>query len=188
MFRGRSTSTEALTPAALHAFADANCVIEAFRAVAQVRRDSPAIIENGRVTTYAELAAKTQIVASQLGENCSTVAVLTTRSANTIVALLGVLAAGGIYCPVDPRYPDVRQDAMMRAGGCSTIIATGAGLPIKEGRRVLKAETHIGGGDRPDHDWCWSIIPISRHIYCSLPVRRDVPKVFSCRAVRFSAP
>ena len=99
MFRGRSTSTEALTPAALHAFADANCVIEAFRAVAQVRRDSPAIIENGRVTTYAELAAKTQIVASQLGENCGTVAVLTTRSANTIVALLGVLTAGGILLP-----------------------------------------------------------------------------------------
>jgi amino acid adenylation domain-containing protein len=152
MFRGRSTSTEALTPAALHAFADANCVIEAFRAVAQVRRDSPAIIENGRVTTYAELAAKTQIVASRLGENCGTVAVLTTRSANTVVALLGVLTAGGIYCPVDPRYPDVRQEAMMRAGGCSTIIATGAALPIKEGRRVLTVEAHIGGGDRPDHE------------------------------------
>ncbi|TML27327.1 MAG: amino acid adenylation domain-containing protein, partial [Actinobacteria bacterium] len=44
----------------------------------------------------------------------------TTHSPEIVVGLLGVLAAGATYCPIDPTFPAQRQQAMRSAAGCRT--------------------------------------------------------------------
>ena len=44
-----------------------------------------------------------------------------------MVALLGTLAAGGSYCPIDPTFPLERQRALLRASGARLVLATAPG-------------------------------------------------------------
>jgi nonribosomal peptide synthetase protein VioO len=89
--------------------------------------DSIAIIDNERPVTYAELARRMRCVASALGPRPGTVGVLTARSAHTIAALLGVLAAGGAYCPIDPGFPAERIEDLMGAAECQALIDSRSG-------------------------------------------------------------
>jgi amino acid adenylation domain-containing protein len=80
----------------------------------QVRRtpDAVAVVFEGRQYTYLEINARANQVAHYLrtlgvGPNVL-VDVLMVRSADLIVALLGVLKAGGAYVPLDPNFPKDR--------------------------------------------------------------------------------
>ncbi len=99
-------------------------LMEAFFQTARLNANDPAIIYNGRLLTYGEVAVRVRQVASQLGPDCGVIGVLTSRSPETIVALLGVLAAGGTYCPIDPTLPSERQSMLIRVSGCKSVIAT----------------------------------------------------------------
>lgn len=63
--------------------------------------------------TYGRLLATADAVAAALHgvglRNEDTVAVVGGRSARTVLALVGVLHAGGAYCVVDPGLPPARQ-------------------------------------------------------------------------------
>ncbi|MEV5976565.1 amino acid adenylation domain-containing protein [Streptomyces sp. NPDC052114] len=80
----------------------------------QVRRapDATAIVEGERTLSYAELAAASGRFAAYLTDlgvgRGDRVAVLMERSADLLVALLGVWWAGAAYVPVDPEYPAER--------------------------------------------------------------------------------
>jgi amino acid adenylation domain-containing protein len=50
------------------------------------------------------------------------VALHATHTTGTVVGLLGVWAAGGTYCPVDPAFPAPRRRAMVAAAGCRTVL------------------------------------------------------------------
>ena len=78
--------------------------------------DHPAIVDNGREVSYAELRGLVATVARRLGDRPGVVGVSATHSLATIVGLYGVWAAGGTYCPVDPAFPAARRDAML--AGC----------------------------------------------------------------------
>jgi hypothetical protein len=78
--------------------------------------DHPAIVDNGREVSYAELRGLVATVARRLGDRPGVVGVSATHSLETIVGLYGVWAAGGTYCPVDPAFPAGRRDAML--AGC----------------------------------------------------------------------
>jgi amino acid adenylation domain-containing protein len=88
--------------------------------VAQTTRRSPAAIAvsfDGREMTYAELDRRADVVAYRLqclgvGRD-SIVAVLLDRSADLVVAMLGVLKAGGAFMPLDPAQPANRVAAML---------------------------------------------------------------------------
>jgi amino acid adenylation domain-containing protein len=71
--------------------------------------DAPACLAEAGSLTYAELDRKSSQVAHSLvasGVRSETpVGVLFHRSAELLVATLGVLKAGGCYVPVDPQYP-----------------------------------------------------------------------------------
>jgi nonribosomal peptide synthetase protein VioO len=95
--------------------------------------DGPAIIDNGRPVTYAELEHRMRRVASALGPGPGTVGVLTTRSARTIAALLGVLAAGGAYCPIDPGFPAERITELTAAAQCQVVIDSRAAATRRAG-------------------------------------------------------
>ncbi|WP_344580773.1 amino acid adenylation domain-containing protein [Nonomuraea roseoviolacea] len=96
--------------------------MEAFSETVRLHPDRPAVTRHDRTVTYAELDAWVRATARRLGPEPGVVGVLTSRSANTVAALLGTLAAGGVYCPIDPAYPWPRRETLMAASGCRVVI------------------------------------------------------------------
>jgi nonribosomal peptide synthetase protein VioO len=72
----------------------------------------PAIVHNGIPSGYGRLAEDVAEVRRRLGPRPGTVAVAARHDPATIVAMLGVWAAGGTYCPIDPQFPPARREAM----------------------------------------------------------------------------
>jgi amino acid adenylation domain-containing protein/FkbM family methyltransferase len=76
-----------------------------------------ALVCQGRELTYGELNTRADRLANRLrarGVGANTlVALAAERSLEMVVAILGVLKAGGAYLPLDPAYPRERLDLMM---------------------------------------------------------------------------
>ena len=102
---------------------------------AQVRRTPEAVavvgLDGGGIT-YAELAARSTrlaryLVAQGVGPE-RVVGVRMERSADTVVALLGILKAGGVYLPLDPAYPSERLAFMTADAGAMLVLESIEGL------------------------------------------------------------
>ncbi len=91
----------------------ASTVLAAVRAQAQASPASPALVSDHETIAYAELWARVQDHAAALGDRPGVVAVPAVHDPATVVALLGCWAAGGTYCPIDPRYPADHAGAML---------------------------------------------------------------------------
>src|SRR4051812_2353179 len=115
-------------------------VIEAFEHACLRFPDRPAIVHNGQVVDYEALGLMVRATARKLGPRPGVVGVLTTRSPGSIVGLLAVLAAGGTYCPIDPTFPAPRQQAMLAAAGCRTVLASRPDLVEPAGVRRLEVK------------------------------------------------
>lgn len=79
--------------------------------------ESPALVYQDRVTTYGELRRRARrlaqrLLAAELRPG-SPVAVFADRSPDTAVAQLGIMAAGGVYVPIDPTLPVARREQML---------------------------------------------------------------------------
>ncbi|GLZ81485.1 hypothetical protein Afil01_62920 [Actinorhabdospora filicis] len=96
-----------------------------------------AILHNGAPIGYRELTARASAVAAALGPHPGAVGVYTSRTPETVIALLGVLTAGGAYVPVDPAYPEERQEAMLAAAGTGTVLVTAPGQAPPPGAVVV---------------------------------------------------
>ncbi len=135
---------------------------------AQARRtpDAVAVAFEGATLTYAELDARSASLAATLrgmGVGPETrVGVCMERSAELVVALLGVLRAGGAYVPLDPGYPADRL-AYMVADAAVPVLLTQERLvgTIPEfGGEVVVVDTPLppapsparGEGGRVDSD------------------------------------
>jgi nonribosomal peptide synthetase protein VioO len=97
-------------------------LIEAFLHAAAAHPGRPAIVHNGQAIRYAELADAVWAVADLIGPSPGAVGVAATHSPGTVAALLGIWAAGGTYCPVDPAFPAPRRQMMLAAAGCRTLL------------------------------------------------------------------
>ncbi|MFF1309176.1 AMP-binding protein, partial [Streptomyces sp. NPDC058307] len=89
-----------------------------------------ALVSDEVELSYAELDARAnklarRLVAAGVGPE-SVVAVVMERSPDLVVALLGVLKAGGAYLPVDPAYPVGRLVFMLGDARPSCVITTEA--------------------------------------------------------------
>ncbi|MFF3687025.1 amino acid adenylation domain-containing protein [Streptomyces sp. NPDC002187] len=113
---------------------------QAFTRQARRTPDAIALVHDAGRTTYAELDARAEVLAHRLVAQGVTpqcvVAVAVPRSADTLVALLGVLKAGAAYVPVDVDYPADRVRYMLADSGARTVVATEeslTGLPELDG-------------------------------------------------------
>lgn len=109
-------------------------VVTGFLAAAGADPDRTAIAGNGSRLSYAELRERVLALAGRLGPCPGVVGVPATHSPETVTNLLGVWAAGGTYCPVDPGFPVRRRQAMLAAAGC---------------RLLLDPDPRPTGADRP---------------------------------------
>jgi amino acid adenylation domain-containing protein len=99
-------------------------------------------VDDGRVRlTYAELDARANHVATTLRaagvETDRTVVVSGDRSADYLVALVGLHKADGAYVPVSPREAPRRAEAMVDAMAPAAIIATPSGKHLFGDRPVF---------------------------------------------------
>ncbi|QNH16238.1 D-alanine--D-alanyl carrier protein ligase [Xanthomonas sp. SS] len=107
-------------------YPDTACIHELIQS--QVGRSPGAIaVEFGEDSiTYAELDARANRLAHALiAEGVAPdaiVGICMTRSVELVVAILGVLKAGGAYLPLDPNYPRTRLDYMLRDSGARIVL------------------------------------------------------------------
>ncbi|MCE6995222.1 amino acid adenylation domain-containing protein [Saccharothrix sp. S26] len=83
--------------------------------------DATAVVYDDVTLTYAELDRRSTALAHKLRGH-AVVAVAVPRSAELMVALLGVLKAGAAYLPLDLDYPADRVEFMLADSGATTVV------------------------------------------------------------------
>ncbi|MDY6811466.1 MAG: condensation domain-containing protein, partial [Actinomycetota bacterium] len=102
---------------------------------AQIARtpDDVALVFDDRSVTYAELGARTAVLARELiaigVAPGVAVGVSMDRSVELVVAIHAVVAAGGQYVPIDPGMPADRVQYMIETAGVGIVLAGPAGAP-----------------------------------------------------------
>ncbi len=104
------------------------CVHELFEAQVRACPNAPAIVQNKRTLTYAELNCLANQMAHHLrslgvqpGES---VALLLERSIDLVVAELAVLKCGAFYVPLDPSFPQERKAFMVENTRAKFLLCT----------------------------------------------------------------
>ena len=111
----------------------------AFGTAARRHADRTAVIEGGREVCYAELAGRAGGIASLLGTQTTgssapapgePVGLLLDHGADMVAAILGTLAAGRCYVPLDTTYPPERLRAMLEQAGATVILSQRRHRPL----------------------------------------------------------
>jgi amino acid adenylation domain-containing protein len=107
-------------------------VVDFFRERAWAQPAFPAVEEGDRVLTYGELDLRSQLVANELARRGlqleEPAAILIPASGDYVVAMLGVLKAGGSYLPMDPGAPVKRLEQMLQDSGSRFVLTNAAGI------------------------------------------------------------
>ncbi|HEY7213852.1 MAG TPA: amino acid adenylation domain-containing protein, partial [Thermoanaerobaculia bacterium] len=129
------------------AFPRASCLHELIADQVQRTPEAVAVVCRGKALRYRELDESANRLAHRLRgwgvgpEVC--VAICLERSLDLVVALLGVLKAGGVYVPLDPGYPRERLAFTLADAGAPVLLTQesllGAlpDLPAGRGPRVV---------------------------------------------------
>ena len=117
----------------------AECVQELFEGQVEKRGNAIAVVSGVEEMSYGELERRANQMARYLRKHGvgaeSRVGICLERGFDLVVALLGVLKAGGCYVPLDPEYPVERQQYMVGDSGA------GVGVPI--GRPVANTQVYV---------------------------------------------
>ncbi|NEB76736.1 amino acid adenylation domain-containing protein [Streptomyces sp. SID14478] len=104
----------------------AGCLHTLIDAQADARPDAPAVECGDTVLSYRELTERADRLAHRLRALGAgpeqLVGICLPRSADMVVAVLGVLKAGAGYVPLDPGYPQGRIELMVRDSGVSLVV------------------------------------------------------------------
>ncbi|MDX3695572.1 amino acid adenylation domain-containing protein [Streptomyces europaeiscabiei] len=162
--RARPAGEERLVPA--------TTLAEGFAAQVARTPDATAVVFEGERLSYTELDARAQELALRLrgrGARPGTfVAVAVPRSAELMVALLGVLKSGAAYLPVDLDYPADRVTHMLADSGATTVVtlsSTADRLPQSQPpERNVPATPSVLLLDAPDDEPAGSpVTPAAAH-------------------------
>ncbi|MDY8021009.1 non-ribosomal peptide synthetase [Paenibacillus polymyxa] len=97
-----------------------------FEERAEQRADHPALVWGGQTMTYRELNEQANRLAAVLRARGvkpdDIVAIMTERSMEMVIGILGALKAGGAYLPIDPNYPEERIHYMLEDSGASMLL------------------------------------------------------------------
>jgi myxalamid-type nonribosomal peptide synthetase MxaA len=121
-----------------------------FAAQAASTPQADALVEPGRSLSYAETAA----FANGLGQRLralgigreAIVAVLSDRSCDAVLGVLGTLAAGAAYLPLDPASPDQRLAYLLQDAGARALLVPAA---QRERADALLRSLRAHSGDAP---------------------------------------
>ena len=137
------------------------CVHQLFEAQVARTPDATAVVYEEQRLSYRELNARANQLAHYLRElgvmPDARVALCASRGVPMVVALLGILKAGGVYVPLDPDYPGERIAYMLSDSAPVAVLSVGAGRAIvaqylHSGLPVLDLEADAA---------CWSHLPES---------------------------
>lgn len=101
-------------------------VVAQFRAVARRQPDAPALIGRDGTWSYGALDRASDELAAGLAARAlagATIGVALPLGSELIVALLGVMKAGGIYLPLDLTLPEARRAYMLEQAGAAALVA-----------------------------------------------------------------
>ncbi|HST66194.1 MAG TPA: amino acid adenylation domain-containing protein [Mycobacteriales bacterium] len=123
--------------------------VELVRARVAAVPDAVAVVDGDRRFDYAELGARSAALARRLrvlGAGPGTrIGLCLHRSAELVVAILGVLEAGAAYVPLDPAYPAERLEFMLADAGVDIVLTHTAAAAA-----VPAAAATVLDLDRPD--------------------------------------
>jgi amino acid adenylation domain-containing protein len=121
-----------------------------------------AVTDRAGDMTYSALAATAGVIAARLCElgahRGDVVAILAERSAALVSGVLGVLAAGAAYLPLDCRAPTGRNRALLETAGVRHILVAqdllGMAAELTECARIPVHTVLLtgGAGQSPDHN------------------------------------
>ncbi len=94
-------------------------VVDLFTGITNKVPELPAVVHAGQQLSYNTVQVLSGRLAAYLTnelrlEPGGMVGVMLDRSGNTVIAILGIMKAGGIYVPIDPGYPVSRKEFMVR--------------------------------------------------------------------------
>ncbi len=98
-------------------FAKEKTIVQLF--VEQVKRnpDRKAVVYDNDTLTYLELDKKVnqvaQILRSKGVKSDSIVGLMTERSVEMVIGIMGIIKAGGVFMPIDPKFPESRIQYMV---------------------------------------------------------------------------
>ncbi|MEU0793370.1 amino acid adenylation domain-containing protein [Amycolatopsis sp. NPDC005961] len=125
-------------------------LVERFTGHADATPDAAALVCDGRTLTYGELDRRSTKLANALRTRGAgpgeVVAVLSGRSAELVVAVLGVLKTGAAYLPLDPAQPAARRAAMVEDARPVLVLADDIAALETEGDEARTSVT-TGSGE-----------------------------------------
>lgn len=100
-----------------------------FEKQVEVYGEKTAAVYRNEEITYDQLNKKANQLANALREKGigpkKIVGIMVTRSIDMLIAIYGVLKAGGCYLPIDPKFPQSRIDYMLEDSKASLLITNG---------------------------------------------------------------
>ncbi|RYZ36507.1 MAG: hypothetical protein EOO71_31545 [Myxococcaceae bacterium] len=122
----QATHTDWSEPAEAPSPDDARCLPAQFRAQAARTPDAVAVAGDDETLTYAELDARSDALAWHLREQGVApqvrVGLSVERCAGMVVAMLGILKAGGVCIALDPEAPRAQRAALLEDSGARLLV------------------------------------------------------------------
>jgi amino acid adenylation domain-containing protein len=119
-------------------------LVDLFEEQVAVRPDHTALVLDDRQLSYRQLHGRASELAELLIEHYrirpeQVVGLMVGRNEWSLIGLLGIMMAGGVYLPVDPALPGERISYLLEESGCRLLL-TEAGLGRDSGALPASAE------------------------------------------------